>query len=87
MKNQEHQAQMYACLWMLISEQDESKFLHNQDTFMSYWQEKEPEFVAYYRQEYHDRTGLKTPLHILAALVIQYVLLFCREMGTVSSQI
>ena len=56
-KNQEYQAQMYACLWMLISEQDETKFLHNHDTFLSYWQEKEPEFVAYYRQEYYERTG------------------------------
>ena len=57
-KNEHHQAELYACLWMLISEQDENDFLHNQDVFLSYWQDKEPDFVAYYRHEYFDRAGL-----------------------------
>lgn len=57
-KNKDHQAELYACLWMLISEQDENTFLKNQDTFLSYWHNKEPEFVTYYQHEYMDRAGL-----------------------------
>jgi hypothetical protein len=56
-KSKDHQAELYACLWLLISEQDEKIFLQNQDTFLSYWQKKEPEFVKYYRNEYLDRQG------------------------------
>lgn len=56
-KSKDHQAELYACLWMLISEQDEKIFLQNQETFLSYWQKEEPEFVTYYRNEYLERQG------------------------------
>ena len=56
-KKKKHQAEVYACLSMLISEQDESCFLHNQATFLTYWQDREPEFIAYDRQEYLSRAS------------------------------
>ena len=56
-KKQEHQAQIYACLWMLINEPDKNTFVKNQDTFLSYWETKEPQFVTYYKQEYFPRVG------------------------------
>ena len=48
---------MYACLSMLISEQDVATFLTNQEMFVSYWQDREPEFTQYYQKEYSDRAG------------------------------
>ena len=48
---------MYACVRILLQEQNVEKFLEHQDTFLTYWQSKEPEFVAYYRQEYSKRPG------------------------------
>ena len=57
-KNDESQAQVYACLSMLISEQDVSTFLTNQQMFISYWENKEPEFIKYYQKEYSDRAGM-----------------------------
>ena len=56
-KNDESRAQMYACLSMLISEQDVATFLTNQEMFISYWQDREPEFTQYYQKEYSDRAG------------------------------
>ena len=56
-KCQQHRAEMYAGLRMLMMEQSEEEFLKHQDTFMSYWQQKEAEFVAYYRQECKGRAG------------------------------
>lgn len=56
-KKQEHQAEIYTCLWMLISEQDQSAFVRHQATFISYWENKEPQFVSSYKQEYLVRAG------------------------------
>ena len=56
-KNKEHQAQIYACLWMLMVEQEKSSFHKNQSTFLISWEKKEPQFVAYYKHEYLPRAG------------------------------
>ena len=53
----EHRVQIYACLWMLINEQDVNSFIQKQETFLSYWQEKEAQFVNYFKEEYQDRAG------------------------------
>ena len=58
MKNDENRTQMYACLSMLISEQDVATFLKNQEMFIIYWQTREPEFVKYYEKEYSNRAGM-----------------------------
>ena len=54
---QQHRAEMYTCLRMLMKEQCKEKFMERQTTFISYWQSREPEFVAYYIQEYSKRIG------------------------------
>ena len=56
-KKQDRQAEVYACLWMLMSEQNEATFRKNQTTFLTYWEDKEPQFVTYYKQEYLKRAG------------------------------
>ena len=48
---------MYACLRMLMQEQDVQNFLKRQNTFISYWQPQEQDFVTYYKQEYSTRAG------------------------------
>ena len=42
---------------MLMMEQSEKKFTEKETTFLSYWETKEPKFIAYYRQEYSQRAG------------------------------
>jgi len=61
---------MYACLWMLIAEQDTSKFFELQSLFVSYWEEKEHQFVAYYLKEYSNRTGI----YICIGMQVTYIL-------------
>lgn len=65
-KNDENRAQMYACLSLLISEQDVATFLKNQEMFTTYWQTREPGFIKYYEKEYSNRAGMvvKTSLYI-----------------------
>ena len=58
MKNDENHVQMYACLSMLISEQDVATFLKNQEMFTIYWQTREPESIKYYEREYSNRAGM-----------------------------
>ena len=58
MKNDENHVQMYACLSMLISEQDVATFLKTQEMFTIYWQTREPEFIKYYEKEYSNRAGM-----------------------------
>jgi len=48
---------MYACLSLLISEQDVDNFIKNQKMFITYWGAKEPEFTKYYEKEYSSRAG------------------------------
>ena len=56
-KNKENRAQMYACLSLLISEQDVETFIKKEKMFISYWGAKEPEFTEYYEKEYSNRAG------------------------------
>ena len=51
---------MYACLWMLIAEQDKHKFQELQELFVNYWEAKETQFIAYYQKEYSNRTGMNS---------------------------
>ena len=37
---------------MMMSEKNEKVFIHHQAAFLSYWQNKEPAFILYYKQEY-----------------------------------
>ena len=46
-QKEEHRAEMYACLWMLISEQDKHKFQESQEVFVDYWKAMETQSVAY----------------------------------------
>ena len=57
-KNEEHRAELYACLWMLIAEQDSNKFLELHSLLISYWEDKEPQFLTYYKNEYSNRAGV-----------------------------
>ena len=57
-QNEEHRAEIYSCLWMLISEQEKKKFHEMQDLFVSYWQDRETKFVTYYQKEYSNRAGI-----------------------------
>lgn len=45
-------AEIYACLWLLISEKDVEKFLKNENNFLLYWNKREEQFVKYYIEEY-----------------------------------
>ena len=69
-RKEEHRAEMYACLWMLIAEQDINKFLELQCLFVSYWEEKEHQFLTYYLKEYSNRTGI----HIRMGMEATYIL-------------
>lgn len=62
-QKEEHRAEMYACLWMLIAEQDKNKFQELQDLFVNYWEGKETQFITYYQKEYSNRTGVNSKLH------------------------
>ena len=57
MSNKENRAQIYACLWLLISETDVEKFLKNEHSFLTYWNDEEEQFTKYYKEEYKDRAG------------------------------
>lgn len=59
-QKEEHRAEMYACLWMLIAEQDKHKFQELQELFVDYWKAMETQFVAYYQKEYSNRTGMNS---------------------------
>ena len=60
----EHRAEMYACLWMLIAEQDKHKFQELQELFVNYWEAKETQFIAYYQKEYSNRTGMNSNIEM-----------------------
>ena len=57
-KDAEHRVEIYACLYALLTEGDEEKFLSNLDTFKSFWAMKEPRFTDYFMQTYHNRKGM-----------------------------
>ena len=50
----ENRAQIYACLWLLISDTDVKNFLKNENNFLSYWSKREEQFVKYYVEEYKE---------------------------------
>ena len=56
--NNKNLAEIYACLWLLISEKDDNKFLKNENSFISYWNDMEEQFVKYYKEKYKDRAGM-----------------------------
>jgi len=43
--NKENQAQIYACLWLQISETDIEIFLKNKHNFLTYWNDEEEQFT------------------------------------------
>ena len=51
---------MYACLWILIAEQDKHKFQELQKLFVDYWEAMKTQFVSYYQKEYSNRTGVNS---------------------------
>jgi hypothetical protein len=55
--DQKQRAEMYACLCMLMNEEDSAIFYENQDVFLEYWREKQPKFIQYYEAEYVPRTA------------------------------
>ena len=57
MKDPEQKANIYACLWTLVNEQDEEKFKENEETFTKYWSTRQPKFIEYYNSEYRPRAG------------------------------
>ena len=57
-KDIEHQMEIYACLYSLITEGDMDKFTTYLDTFIKYWHAKEPKFIDYFKQFYCNRTGI-----------------------------
>jgi len=57
--NNENRAELYACLWLLISEKDTEKFIKNENSFLSYWDKREEQFVKYYKEEYKGRAGIQ----------------------------
>ena len=50
-RKEEHRVEMYACLWMIIAEQDKHKFQELQELFVDYWKAMETQFVAYCQKE------------------------------------
>ena len=79
--NNENRAEIYACLWMLISEKDDNKFLKNENSFLSYWNDREEQFVKYYKEEYKDRAGM-----YVQKTMLNYMYCF-RKMGTLLSTV
>lgn len=81
MSNNENRAEIYACLWLLINEKDVDKFLKNENSFLSYWNNREEQFVKYYKEEYKDRAGM-----YVQKIMLNYIH-SCRKMGTLLSTV
>ena len=54
-----HKAEIYKYLWMLLTEGDKQVFSENLQSFIQYWEFREPKFTAYFRQNYAPRYGKK----------------------------
>ena len=48
---------IYACLWMMINEQDVDKFKENESLFIDYWSSRQKKFIKYYQNEYKTKAG------------------------------
>ena len=53
----EHKAEIYKYLWILMTEGDPEVFQENIAAFQTYWNEKEPRFISYFKDYYADRVG------------------------------
>lgn len=56
-KDDQHKAEIYKCLWLLLTEKDPDIFQKELETFISLWQEREPKFISYFQTYYTKRTG------------------------------
>ena len=56
-KDPEQKANMYACLWTLMNEEDSDTFKDKEKTFAEYWSTRESKFIEYYNSEYRPRAG------------------------------
>lgn len=54
----EHKDEIYGGLCLLITEQKQSEFHEKLQLFMQYWQDKEPEFICYFKAYYSQRVGM-----------------------------
>ena len=78
-----HKAEIYKYLWMLLTEGDKQVFSENLQSFLRYWESREPKFTAYFKQNYVPRYG-KT---CNAGNILLIALLTNREMGTFISSL
>ena len=62
-KDPEQKANIYACLWTMINEQDVDKFKENESTFIDYWSSRQKKFIEYYQSEYKTKAGKLTYMH------------------------
>ena len=56
-KDSEQKANLYACLWILMNEEDSDTFKDKEETFTTYWSTRQPKFIEYYNNEYRSRAG------------------------------
>ncbi len=56
-KNEDHRAEIYKFLLILMTEEDIAVLTTNIDLFMDFWEPQQPKFVAYFREFYANRTG------------------------------
>ncbi|XP_065916328.1 uncharacterized protein [Dysidea avara] len=54
-KDSEQKANLYACLWILMNEEDSDTFKDKEETFTTYWSTRQPKFIEYYNNEYRSR--------------------------------
>ena len=56
----ENKIQVYQALSVLIQETSLEVFTNLLDKFLCHWEEKEPDFVTYFREYYASRPGIQT---------------------------
>ena len=61
-KDDQHKAEIYKYLWLLLTEEDPDIFQKNLQTFISLWQEREPGFLNYFKAHYIQRTGKRNTI-------------------------
>ena len=80
-------AQLYACLWYLMSGQSIEKFEENIEKFVLYWENRESAFMKYFKDTYLDRKGIMTHFFTLHLHIYMHLHTQHREMGTLLSYI
>lgn len=53
--NDMHKAEIYKCLWTMMSEVDPGAFDTKMEAFLKFWESKEAKFIAYFRSHYLER--------------------------------